>query len=70
MAKKKKETIGIIKGKDLLKKSAPKADIPFKTGKHITEKDRPRDKSYKKWTLKMSLQRQSMRLRRVNNSLA
>ena len=50
MAKKKKETIGIIKGKDLLKKSAPKADIPFKTGKHITEKDRPRDQSYKKWT--------------------
>ena len=52
MAKKKKETIGIIKAVDLLKKSAPKADIPFKTGMQMTEKDRPRDKIYKKWNEK------------------
>lgn len=44
-----KEKIGTIKGIDLIKKSAPKANIPFKTGKYITEKDRPRDKSYKKY---------------------
>ena len=37
---------------DLLKKSAPKADIPFKTGMQMTEKDRPRDKIYKKWNEK------------------
>ncbi len=49
MSKKKKETIGVIKGIDLIKKSAPVQDIPFKTGKHITKKDRPRDKSWKKW---------------------
>ena len=29
-----------------------KADIPFKTGMHMTEKDRPRDKIYKKWNEK------------------
>jgi hypothetical protein len=49
MAKKRKETIGIIKAVDLLKKSAPKADIPFKTGMHMTE---TRDKIYKKWNEK------------------
>lgn len=43
-----KEKIGTIKRIDLIKKSAPKANIPFKTRKYITEKDRPRDKSYKK----------------------
>ena len=43
-----KEKIGTIKGIDLIKKSAPKANISFRIGKHITEKDRPRDKSYKK----------------------
>ena len=48
MAKKRSKTIGIIKAADLLKKSAPKADIPFMTGMHMTEKDRPRDKIYKK----------------------
>ena len=47
--KKKKEKIGTIKGIDVLKKSAPMQGIPFKTGKHITEKDRPRDKNWKKW---------------------
>ena len=43
-----KEKIGTIKGIDLIKKSAPKADIPFKTSKYMTAKDRPRDKSYKR----------------------
>ena len=44
----KKETIGVIKGIDLVKKSAPKANIPFRAGKYMTQKDRPRDKSYKR----------------------
>lgn len=44
-----KEKIGMIKGIDLIKKSAPKANISFRIGKYITEKDRPRDKSYKKY---------------------
>ena len=44
-----KEKIGTIKGINLIKKSAPKANISFRIGKHITEKDRPRDKSYKKY---------------------
>ena len=44
-----REKIGTIKGIDLIKKSAPKANISFRTGKYITEKDRPRDKSYKKY---------------------
>ena len=49
MAKKKKETIGIIRGRDLLKKAAPKADVTFKTGRHMTDKDRPRDKKWRNW---------------------
>ena len=44
-----KEKIGTIKGIDLIKKSAPKANISCRIGKQITEKDRPRDKSYKKY---------------------
>ena len=44
-----KEKIGTIKGIDLIKKSAPKANISFRIGKHMIEKDRPRDKSYKKY---------------------
>ena len=44
-----KERIGTIKGIDLVKKSAPKADISFRTGTYMTAKDRPRDKRYKKW---------------------
>ena len=44
-----KEKIGTIKGIDLIKKSTPKANISFRIGKYITEKDRPRDKSYKKY---------------------
>ena len=43
-----KEYIGTIKGIDLIKKSAPKANIPFRRGKYMTPKDRPRDKSYKR----------------------
>ena len=43
----KREIIGTIKGIDLIKKSAPKANISFRTGGYMTEKDRPRDKSYK-----------------------
>ena len=49
MAKKKKERIGTIKGIDLVKKSAPIQDILFKTGKYMTEKDRPRDKNWRQW---------------------
>ena len=47
--KKKKETIGVISGFELIKKSAPPQTIPFRTGKHITKKDRPRDKQWKNW---------------------
>ena len=49
MAKKKKEKIGTIKGIDLVKKSAPIQNIPFRTGQHTTEKDRPRDKNWRTW---------------------
>ena len=39
----------IIEGMDILKhSSAGYNPTPFKTGKYMTEKDRPRDKSYKK----------------------
>ena len=48
------EKIGTIKGIDLIKKSAPKANISFCTGKYMTEKDRPRDKSYKKEKYKLA----------------
>ena len=51
MAKRKKERIGVIKGVDLIKKSAPKADVSFKTGRYMTDKDRPRDKSYKRYAI-------------------
>lgn len=43
-----KEKIGTIRGIDIVKKSAPKADISFRTGRYMTAKDRPRDKSYKR----------------------
>lgn len=42
------DAIGIIKGGS----SKPKADIPFKNGIPMTEKDRPRGKSYKEWNEK------------------
>lgn len=44
----KREIIGTIKGIDLILNSAPKANISFRTGKYMTAKDRPRDKSYKR----------------------
>lgn len=42
--KKKVEKIGVITGLDLIKKTNPKIDIPFKTGGHATKKDKPREK--------------------------
>lgn len=42
--KRKPENIGTIKGIDLLKKSRGIQDIPFRTGAHMSEKDRPRKK--------------------------
>lgn len=50
--KKKKEKIGTISGLDLIKKSRPPQDIPFRTGSYQTKKDKPRDKSYKRDYLK------------------
>jgi len=47
--RKKKETIGVIKGVDVLKKTRGIQNIPFKTGKHMSEKDRPRDNNWRKW---------------------
>jgi hypothetical protein len=44
--------MGITKGVDLLKQSAPRAEMPFMTGIHLTEKNRPRGKSYKDWNEK------------------
>jgi hypothetical protein len=44
--------MGITKGVDLLKQSAPRAEIPFKPWIHMTEKDRPRGKPYKEWNEK------------------
>lgn len=41
--KKKVETIGTIKGIDLIKKSKPIQDIPFRTGT-FTDKKRKREK--------------------------
>ena len=52
MAKNKKDPIEIIKGVDFLKQSAPRAEIPFKPWIHMTEKDKPRGKSYKEWNEK------------------
>ena len=49
--KRKKEIIGIIKGIDLVKKSSPRVKLSFKSGKYMIEKDRPRDKSYKKYNI-------------------
>ena len=45
--KKKTETIGIIKGMDLIKKSKPIQDIPFKTGSY-TDKRKKREKVNKR----------------------
>lgn len=47
--KKKKIKVGIIKGSDIIDKTKPIQDIPFRTGRHITEKDRPRKKNWREW---------------------
>ena len=52
MLRKRKIQWGITKGVDLLKQSAPRAEMPFMTGIHLTEKNRPRGKSYKEWNEK------------------
>jgi hypothetical protein len=41
---KKQISAGTISGHELLKTSRPKQDISFRTGAHMTEKDRPRKK--------------------------
>ena len=41
---KKKISVGTISGQELLRASRPKQDISFRTGAHMTEKDRPRKK--------------------------
>ena len=54
MAKKKKDPIGITKGVDLLKQSAPRAEMPFMTWIHLTEKNRPRTSHIRSGTRKMT----------------
>ena len=44
-----KQKIGIIKGLDLYSKTKGRQIPVFRTGKHQTEKDRPRDKNWRKW---------------------
>lgn len=41
---KQKISVGTISGRELLKKSAPRQEMSFRTGAHMTEKDRPRKK--------------------------
>ena len=41
---KKKIEVGTISGRELLKNSAPRQEISFRTGAHMTEKGRPRKK--------------------------
>ena len=45
----KKETIGIISGMELLKKTRGTSRPSFRTKVYQTEKDRPRDKNWRKW---------------------
>ena len=45
----KKQTIGKIDGMELLKKSRGVQRTYFRTGTYQTQKDRPRDKNWKKW---------------------
>ena len=47
--KKKKEKIGTIDGLELLKKSREPERYTFRTHKYLTEKDRPRNKNWRKW---------------------
>ena len=44
-----KQKIGIIKGLDLYNKTKGRQIPVFRTGKLQTEKDRPRDKNWRKW---------------------
>ena len=41
---KKKIEVGTISGRDLMKASKPRQEISFRTGSHMTDKDRPRKK--------------------------
>lgn len=45
----KKETIGTIKGKDILRKTRGVQRACFRTGTHQTQKDKPRDKNWYAW---------------------
>ena len=45
----KKQKIGMINGKDLLKQTRGINEISFRTGGFQTKKDRPRDKNWKNW---------------------
>ena len=49
MSKKKKpEKIGVISGLEVIKKTRPMIHISGRFGPHDTQKDKPRDKSYKR----------------------
>ena len=41
---KKKIEVGTISGRELMKSSAPRQGISFRTGAHMTDRDRPRKK--------------------------
>lgn len=45
----KKQTIGTIKGSNLLKKSRGIQRSSFRTQAYLTEKDRPRNKNWRDW---------------------
>ena len=48
--KSKKKVISfVIKGADVIKGSGGFMPPSFKTGAHMTAKDRPRDKNWKRW---------------------
>ena len=36
--------VGTISGRELMRQTAPRQEISFRTGAHMTEKDRPRKK--------------------------
>ena len=46
MGKNKTISVGTISGMEILKKSRPPQDITFRTGKYMTEEDRPRKKNW------------------------
>ncbi len=45
----KKTHIGTIKGVDAAKASKPYFVVRFKTGAHVTPKDKPRNKNWRNW---------------------